>query len=72
MKPCYARSVDAPAPEPVDCVDPNIGTLLEDVAQLAHRIMEVDPITTPGIGDKYLADRIYAFFTEGLCLMPRT
>jgi len=76
MKLNYARPAAATAPEPVDYVDTNIGTLswktwsTSPTVQLPHGMMEIDPFTTPGIGDKYLADKIYAFFTEGFSLMP--
>lgn len=48
-------------------VNTNIGTLsyktwsTSPTVQLPHGMMEVDPVTTPGIGDKYLADKIYGF-----------
>ncbi|WP_123041422.1 GH92 family glycosyl hydrolase [Cohnella candidum] len=48
-------------------VNTNIGTLsyktwsTSPTVQLPHGMMEVDPVTTPGIGDKFLADKIFGF-----------
>ncbi|MDU2241248.1 MAG: hypothetical protein E7E23_11740, partial [Paenibacillus sp.] len=48
-------------------VNTNIGTLsyktwsTSPTVQLPHGMMEIDPVTTPGIGDKYLADKIFGF-----------
>ena len=64
--------------EPVDYVDPNIGTLswktwsTSPTVQLPHGMIEVDPRTTPGIGDKYLADKIFGFSTDAFTIMPTT
>jgi len=52
---------------PVDYVSPNIGgigQLLQPTvpyAQYPHGMMRVAPVTTPGITDRYLADKIYGF-----------
>jgi putative alpha-1,2-mannosidase len=53
--------------EPVDYVNPNIGTIghlltatTPDV-QLPRGMIRLIPTTTPGIRDVYLADKIYAF-----------
>jgi predicted alpha-1,2-mannosidase len=62
--------------EPVDYVDTNIGTLsyktwsTSPTVQLPHGMMEVDPYTTPGIGDKYLADKIHGFMAGAFVAMP--
>ena len=62
--------------EPVDYVDPNIGGighLLQATAptvQLPHAMMRIAPVTTFGIKDRYLADKIYGFPGGGVILMP--
>jgi predicted alpha-1,2-mannosidase len=64
------------AREPVDSVDPNIGgignllTATSPTVMLPHAMMQVAPITTPGITDRYLADKIYGFPAGGVVLMP--
>ena len=53
--------------EPVDYVSPNIGTIGQMLTatipyvQCPHGMARLAPITTPGIGDRYLADKIYGF-----------
>ena len=53
--------------EPVDYVSPNIGTIGQlltatiPYVQCPHGMARLAPITTPGIGDRYLADKIYGF-----------
>jgi predicted alpha-1,2-mannosidase len=53
--------------EPVDYVDPNIGgigqllTATVPCVQYPHGMARIAPITTPGITDRYLADRIFGF-----------
>jgi len=62
--------------DPVDYVDTNIGTLsyktwsTSPTVQLPHGMMEIDLYTTPGIGDKYLADKIYGFMAGAFVAMP--
>jgi len=52
---------------PVDYVNPNIGTIGHLLAatspdvQLPYGVVRLAPHTTPGIRDKYLADKIYGF-----------
>jgi predicted alpha-1,2-mannosidase len=64
--------------EPVDYVDPNIGgigQLLSAVSPsvvMPYGMMHIAPITTPGITDRYLADKIYGFPGGGMTLMPMT
>jgi len=65
--------------DPVDYVDPNIGgigQLLQATAPtvtLPYAMMRVAPIATPGITDRYLADKIYGFPSGGgVVLMPTT
>jgi predicted alpha-1,2-mannosidase len=59
----YAQAVK----EPVDYVNPNIGTIahllrsIEPIVQLPHGVVRLGPVTTPGIKDEYLADKIYGF-----------
>src|ERR1700678_300006 len=53
--------------EPVDYVSPNIGgigqllTATIPYVQCPHGMARLAPITTPGIADRYLADKIYGF-----------
>jgi putative alpha-1,2-mannosidase len=64
--------------EPVDYVNPNIGgigQLLQPTyptVQLPYSMMRVVPFTTPGVTDRYLADRIYGFPVGGAMMMPVT
>ncbi len=52
---------------PVDYVDPNIGgigqllTATIPYVQYPHGMARLYPVTTPGITDRYLADRIFGF-----------
>jgi predicted alpha-1,2-mannosidase len=63
---------------PVDYVSPNIGgigQLLQPTVpyvQYPHGMMRVAPITTPGITDRYLADKIYGFPVGPAMLMAST
>lgn len=53
--------------EPADYVSPNIGTIGQlltatiPYVQRPHGMARVAPVTTPGITDRYLADKIYGF-----------
>ncbi len=53
--------------QPVDYVSPNIGTIGQlltatiPYVQYPHGMARLAPITTPGISDRYLADKIYGF-----------
>src|SRR5580700_1313095 len=64
--------------EPVDYVNPNmggIGQLLSSTSPnviMPYGMMRISPITTPGISDRYLADKIYGFPAGGMTLMPMT
>lgn len=55
------------AKEAVDYVSPNIGgigqllTATVPEVQCPYGMARVAPVTTPGIGDRYLADKIYGF-----------
>ena len=55
------------AKQPVDYVDPNIGgigqllTATVPYVQYPYGMARVAPVTTPGITDRYLADKIYGF-----------
>ena len=55
------------AAEPVDYVDPYIGSIghllraTTPTVQLPNKMARVAPVTTPGIKDVYLADKIYGF-----------
>ena len=56
-----------PQKDPVDYVSPNIGgigqllTATVPYVQYPHGMARLAPITTPGIIDRYLADKIYGF-----------
>jgi predicted alpha-1,2-mannosidase len=61
--------------EPVDYVSPNIGmigqllTATLPYVQRPHGMARLAPITTPGIADRYLADKIYGFPVGSATLM---
>ena len=64
--------------QPVDYVDPHIGSvshLLKSeppTVQLPFGMMRLAPLTSPGISDSYLAEKIYGFPVDGAVLMPTT
>ena len=64
--------------QPVDFVSPNIGgigqllTSTSPVVQRPHGMAMLAPITTPGITDHYLADKIYGFPAGSATLMAST
>jgi predicted alpha-1,2-mannosidase len=64
-----------PQEEPVDYVFPNIGTIGQlltatvPYVQRPHGMARLAPITTPGIADRYLADKIYGFPAGSAILM---
>lgn len=64
--------------EPVDYVSPNIGgigqllTATIPYVQYPHGMARLYPITTPGINDRYLADKIYGFPAGPAVLMAST
>lgn len=64
--------------EPVDYVSPNIGgigqllTATVPYVQYPHGMARLAPITTPGIMDRYLADKIYGFPAGPAILMAST
>jgi predicted alpha-1,2-mannosidase len=61
--------------QPVDYVSPNIGgigqllTATIPYVQCPHGMAQVFPVTTPGITDRYLADKIYGFSAGPAILM---
>ncbi len=63
---------------PVDYVSPNIGgigqllTATIPYVQYPHGMARIAPITTPGIADRYLADKIYGFPVGPSMLMAST
>ena len=74
-------AASAPAPrvkEPVDYVNPNIGTIghlltsTEPFVQYPHGMARLAPVTTPGAQDRYLADKIYGFPAGPATLMAST
>jgi predicted alpha-1,2-mannosidase len=66
------------AKEPVDYVVPNIGGIGQLLSatipyvQYPHGMARLYPITTPGITDRYLADKIYGFPAGPAVLMAST
>lgn len=64
---CGVRIEAQRAKEPVDYVSPNIGgigqllTATIPYVQYPHGMARLAPVTTPGITDRYLADKIYGF-----------
>jgi predicted alpha-1,2-mannosidase len=66
------------AKQPVDYVNPNIGTIgilltsTAPVVQVPHGMAQVVPVTTPGISDRYLADKIFGFTAGPAVLMATT
>ncbi|HEX4136375.1 MAG TPA: GH92 family glycosyl hydrolase [Bryobacteraceae bacterium] len=64
--------------DPVDYVSPNIGTIGQlltatvPYVQTPHGMARLAPITTPGITDRYLADKIYGFPIGPAMLMSST
>ncbi len=64
--------------EAADYVNTNIGGIgylrvaTSPTVMLPHGMMRIAPITTPGITDRYLADKIYGFPAGGVTLMPTT
>ncbi len=60
---------------PVDYVNPNIGTIghlltaTAPVVMLPHGMMQIAPRTTPGVMDRYLAERIHDFPIGGASIM---
>jgi len=61
--------------EPVDYVSPNVGGIGQlltptiPYVQRPHGMVRLAPITTPGITDRYLADKIYGFPIGAATLM---
>ncbi len=70
-----AAAVAQTAKQPVDYVDPNIGgigqllTATIPWVQYPYGMARVAPVTTPGITDRYLADKIYGFPSGPALLM---
>ena len=64
--------------EPVDSVNPNIGTIghlltaTVPYVQVPHGMARLAPVTTPGTQDRYLADKIYGFPAGPATLMAYT
>lgn len=64
---CVVAAAESAAKQPVDYVDPNIGgigqllTATIPYVQYPHGMARLYPVTTPGITDRYLADKIYGF-----------
>jgi predicted alpha-1,2-mannosidase len=66
------------AKEPVDYVSPNVGGIGQLLSatipyvQYPHGMARLYPITTPGINDRYLADKIFGFPAGPAVLMAST
>lgn len=64
---CVVAVAEQGAKQPVDYVNPNIGgigqllTATIPYVQYPHGMARLYPVTTPGITDRYLADKIYGF-----------
>ena len=64
--------------EPVDSVNPNIGTIghlltaTVPYVQVPHGMARLAPVTTPGTQDRYLADKIFGFPAGPATLMAYT
>ena len=77
LGPALASPAQAPK-QPVDYVSPEIGgigqllTSTRPVVQRPHGMAMLAPITTPGITDRYLADRIFGFPAGPSTLMAST
>lgn len=62
---CALPSFGQRGREPVEYVSPNIGTIGQLLSatvpyvQRPHGMARVAPVTTPGIADRYLANKIY-------------
>ncbi|MDR3751174.1 MAG: GH92 family glycosyl hydrolase [Terracidiphilus sp.] len=74
-----ALAATAPQPkQPVDYVSPNIGSIGQlltptiPYVQYPYGMARLAPITTPGITDRYLADKIYGFPAGPAQLMVST
>src|ERR1700757_4647315 len=71
-----ARAAEAKAP--VDYVRPNIGGIGQlltptiPYVQYPYGMARLAPVTTPGITDRYLADKIYGFPAGPAMLMVST
>src|SRR5580693_4639498 len=67
-----------PQKDPVDYVSPNIGgigqllTATVPYVQTPYGMARLAPMTTPGITDRYLADKIYGFPAGPALLMAST
>lgn len=74
----YAQDGAGIQMQPVDYVNPNIGgigillTSTAPVVQYPFGMARVVPETTPGVGDRYLAEKIYGFPTGPMTLMVST
>ncbi|HTX34379.1 MAG TPA: GH92 family glycosyl hydrolase [Bryobacteraceae bacterium] len=78
---CVSVTLSAQSPrakEPVDYVNPNIGTIghlltsTVPYVQYPHGMARLAPETTPGTTDRYLADKIYGFPAGPATLMAST
>lgn len=69
-------SCSRPKESPVDYVNPYIGTIShllttpQAAAYLPHAMVQVYPVTVPGVNDRYLAQKIYGFPIGNATFMP--
>jgi predicted alpha-1,2-mannosidase len=74
----FAAAAAETTRQPVDYVSPNIGTIGQlltattPFVQLPFGMARVAPVTTPGIQDRYLADKIYGFSAGVVSVMVST
>jgi predicted alpha-1,2-mannosidase len=74
----FAPTILGQTKQPVDYVDPHIGSisyLLKSVpptVQLPFGMLRMAPLTSPGISDSYLAEKIFGFPVDSALLMPAT
>ncbi len=75
---CSCIVVGQSKKEPVEYVSPNIGSIGQlltatvPYVQYPHGMARLYPVTTPGINDRYLADKIYGFPAGPAILMAST
>ena len=74
----FASEIVGQTRPPVDYVNPHIGGishLLKSVpptVQLPFGMLRMAPLTSPGISDSYLAEKIFGFPVDRVVLMPTT
>jgi predicted alpha-1,2-mannosidase len=75
---CTLAAQTAHVKEPVDYVNPNIGTIghlltaTTPYVQYPHGMARIAPVTNPGMQDRYLADKVFGFPAGPASLMAYT